>query len=415
MARKKDSQREHGTQERQLFAQGYGPDWILLAVTAGLLALGLMMVYSATSDLGYREYGSAAHFFKRQMLWLAIGTVGLVIAARIPYHLLMKFSIPMMAVTLSTLSILAFFREGRLLFDQSVSPVEMAKLATIVYIAHWLSSKADVLGKVPYGLLPFTIMVGVVTGLVVAQPDLSEALVIILVSVAMFFLAGADLLQFTIGILGGGAAFAFVITRLPHAMERLEPYLSELRDPLHSSNVQLSQGLVAMGSGGILGLGPGSGRMKYQWLPAAHTDSIFAIVGEELGLIGCLLLIGLFALLAYRGLRIALLAPDAFGRLLAAGVTCWITFQALINMAVVTGTIPFTGIALPFISVGGSSLIMCMAGVGILLSVSRTIPEQSHLARQAYKTARVSGPDTRPGDIRARTVPGHDLAEQEPA
>jgi cell division protein FtsW len=406
MAQKTDSQRE----PRAWMGK---PDWILLAATTGLLAIGLMMVYSATSDLGYREYGSAAHFFKRQMLWLAIGAVALAIAARVPHYMLMKFSIPLMAVTLATLLILVFFREGRLLFDQSVSPVEMAKLATIVYIAHWLSSKSDVLSKVPYGLLPFTIMVGVVTGLVVAQPDLSEALVIILVSVAMFFLAGADLLQFTIGILGGGAAFAFVITRLPHAMERLAPYLSELRDPLHSSNLQLSQGLIALGSGGIFGLGPGSGRMKYQWLPAAHTDSIFAIIGEELGLIGCLLLIGLFVLLTVRGLRIASLAPDAFGRLLAAGITCWIAFQALINMAVVTGTIPFTGIALPFISVGGSSLIMCMAGVGILLSVSRTVPEQARLPGQAHMPSTRVEPVTRAPRTRAGAVPGHDLAEQE--
>jgi len=393
MAQQTDSRRQSHTR---------APDWTLLATTAGLLAIGLMMVYSSTSDLGYREYEGAAHFFKRQMLWLAIGTVGMVIAARVPHQLLMKFSIPMMALTLGTLMVLVFFREGRLLFEQSVSPVEMAKLATIVYIAHWLSSKADVLSKVPYGLLPFTIMVGVVTGLVVAQPDLSEALVIILVSVAMFFLAGADLLQFAIGIVGGTATFAFVITRLPHAMERLEPYLSELRDPLHSSNVQLSQGLIALGSGGFFGLGAGSGRMKYQWLPAAHTDSIFAIVGEELGLVGCLLLIGLFALLTYRGLRIASLAPDAFGRLLAAGITCWIAFQALINMAVVTGTIPFTGIALPFISVGGSSLIMCMAGVGILLSVSRTLPEHTRLHGPAQERA-------------ARAVQSRDLAEQESA
>lgn len=372
----------------------HAPDWVLLAAVAGLVAIGLMMVYSTTSDLGYREFGGAAFFFKRQLLWLAIGATGLAIAAHVPHQLLMKFSIPMMAVTLGTLLVLVFFREGRLLFERSVSPVEMAKLATIVYIAHWLSSRAGVLSQVPYGLLPFTIMVGVVTGLVVAQPDLSEALVIILVSVAMFFLAGADLLQFAIGIVGGTGAFAFVITKLPHAIKRLEPYLSELRDPLHSANTQLSQGLIALGSGGVFGLGPGTGRMKYQWLPAAHTDSIFAIVGEELGLVGCLLLIGLYALFVYRGLRIASLAPDGFGRLLAAGITCWIAFQALINMLVVTGTIPFTGIALPFISVGGSSLIMCLAGTGILLSVSRTVPESAHTPV-------------------ARGVPRRDLKEQE--
>ncbi len=347
------------------------PDWILLGTVAALVALGMMMVYSSTFDMGYRLKGDAAYYFKRQMIWLGIGAVAMLVAGRMHYRHWTKFSIPMMLGTLIMLTILAIMRQRRL-FNASVSPVEMAKLAVIVYIGHWLASRrVEQLRNLPVGMLPFTIIVGLVAGLVIVQPDISEAVVIILVSLAMFFLAGADLLQFFIGFLGGGAAFVLVITRISYAMERLRPYLSEWRDPLHSDNFQLIQGLIALGSGGLLGLGPGNGRMKYQWLPAAHTDSVFAIVGEELGLVGCLALIGLFALLAYRGFRIADRTADPFGRLLATGITCWITLQALINMAVVTGTIPFTGIALPFISAGGSSLVSCMLGVGILLSVSR--------------------------------------------
>jgi cell division protein FtsW len=227
------------------------------------------------------------------------------------------------------------------------------------------------LRRLPVGPLPFTIIVGLVAGLVIVQPDISEALVIVLVSMVMFFLAGADLLQFAIGLLGGGVAFAAVVSRIPYAMERLQPHFAEWQDPLNSANFQLRQGLIALGSGGILGLGPGNGRMKYQWLPAAHTDSIFAILGEELGLVGCLFLVGLFIVVVYRGFRIAQQAPDPFGRLLSIGITCWISIQALINMAVVTGTIPFTGIALPFVSLGGSSLVTCMVGIGILVSISR--------------------------------------------
>ncbi len=376
------------------------PDWILLCTTLAIVALGLMMVYSSTSDLGYRLYNDPAHYFRRQLLWLFVGLVGLFVAARLPHRYWMKFSIPIMAVTLLLLVILVVGKGGRLLIGESVSPVELAKLATVIYIGHWLSSRSERLSKVPYGLLPFTIMVGVISGLVMAQPDISEAVVIVLVAVVMFFLAGADLLQFAIGILGGGAAFIIVVTRLQHAMDRLKPFLSEMRDPLSSGNVQLTQGLLAIGNGGILGMGAGNGRMKYQWLPAAHTDSIFAIVGEELGLIGCLLLIGLFALLAYRGLFIAARAPDAFGRLLALGVTCWISFQALINMAVVTATIPFTGIALPFVSLGGSSLTTCLIGVGIMLSVSRTVNMEgvtSHEARgvrRRDRRARLSRSDS---------------------
>lgn len=375
------------------------PDWILLSATLALLAIGLMMVYSSSSDLGYRLYGDAAHFFKRQLMWLGIGLVAMFVTSQLHYRHWTKLSILVMASTLLMLLLLVLSEKGRQLIGESVSPVELAKLAVVIYIGHWLSSKGELLRRLPFGLLPFTIMVGLVAGLVMAQPDLSEALVIVLVSVAMFFLAGADLLQFLIGILGGGAAFAFVISRIPHAVNRLQPYLTEWRDPLHSGNLQLIQGLVAFGSGGLFGYGPGNGRAKYQWLPAAHTDSILGIAGEELGLLGCLFVVGLFAVLAYRGLRIAALAPDTFGQLLASGVTCWITFQALINMAVLTGTIPFTGIALPFMSVGGSSLVTCMIGVGIMLSISRTISAEGVSSREARGVrwrnggTRVSRPD----------------------
>lgn len=347
-------------------------DWIFLAAVAALLAIGLMMVYSSTFDMGYRLYGDPAFFFKRQLTWLAIGVMICIVVARMRYQHWMKLSLVIMIGALALLVVLVILGRGRHLLGNSISPAELAKLAIVIYISHWLVSKEELLGRLPYGLLPFTIIVGLVAGLVMAQPDLSEALVIVLMSVAMFFLAGADLLQFVIGIIGGSAAFAFVITRLPVAMERLQPYLLEWRNPLGSTNDQLKQGLIALGSGGVLGLGPGSGRMKYQWLPAAHTDSIFAVIGEELGLVGCVAVIALFALFAYRGFRIAEKAPDGFGRLLACGITCWIVFQAAINIAVVTGTMPFTGIVLPFISVGGSSLVTCLIGVGIMLSISRS-------------------------------------------
>jgi cell division protein FtsW len=349
------------------------PDWILLGATAALIALGMMMVYSSTFDLGYRLHDDATYFLKRQSIWLGIGTVAMFVASLLPYNYLTKVSIPIMAVTLLLLLILVVSDRGRLLIGQSVSPVELAKLAVVIYIGHWLSSKGEALRQLPYGLLPFTIMVGVIAGLVMAQPDISEALVIVLVAVVMFFLAGADVIQLIIGIGGGIGAFAFVISQLPPAIERLQPFVAEWKDPLASSNFQLRQGIIALGSGGLFGLGPGNGRMKYRWLPAAHTDSIFAMVGEELGLLGCLAFIALFALVVYRGLRIAHQSPDLFGGLLASGITCWIGFQALINLAVVTGTIPFTGIALPFTSLGGSSLVTCMVGIGIMLSISRTI------------------------------------------
>ena len=362
------------------------PDWILLGATAALLAIGMMMVYSASFDMSYREYGDAAYFVKRQMTWLAVGAVAMFVVTQFHYRHWTKFSVVLMLVTLGALALLAFTRE-RLLLEKSVSPVELAKLAVVIYIGHWLASKrVEQLRRLPVGPLPFSIIVGLVTGLVIVQPDLSEALLIVLISVVMFFMAGADLLQFAVGTLGGVAAFVVVVKNVRYAAERVEPHLSAWLDPLHSASYHLREGIVALSSGGLLGLGPGNGRMKYRWLPTPHTDSIFAIIGEEMGLVGCLFVLLLFAVIAYRGFRIAQQAPDSFGRMLAIGITTWICLQALINMGVVTGIIPFAGTALPFISVGGSSLLTCMIGIGIMLSVSRAV--EGARVRPRGKTAR---------------------------
>jgi len=350
------------------------PDWVLAGTVLALLAVGLMMVYSSTFGMGYRNYNDGSYYFDRQMIWFGIGMIALVGTTLVDYRHLTKISIIGLLVCIGLLVAVVIMNHGngRHLIGDSVSPVELAKLAVIIYIAHWLASKkADQLRALPVGLLPFTIIVGIVSGLVMAQPDLSEAIVIVLVAVAMFFLAGADLIQFAVGFVGGVGAFVLVVRNMQNALARLQPFWESWRDPLTSSNTQMRQGIIAMGSGGIFGLGPGNGRMSHQWLAAAYTDSIFAIVGEELGLLGSLLLILLFALFAYKGFQLVRRTRDPFGRLLAAGITCWISFQTLINLAVVTNTIPFTGIALPFVSLGGSSLICCMAGAGILLSISR--------------------------------------------
>ncbi len=347
------------------------PDWILLGATAALCAIGLMMVYSASFDLSFREWGDPAHYLKAQLSWMGIGAVAILTLSQIHYRHLTKISIPLMLGTLGLLGALAITRE-RQLFSTSVSLGELAKLTAVIYMGHWLASKrVEQLRKLPVGPLPFTIIVGILAGLVMIQPDLSEALVIVIIAFAMFFVAGADVWQFLIGGLGGAAAFGLVVSKMPYAMQRLEPHLQEWKNPLGGTNFQLQQGLIAMGSGGFLGFGPGNGRAKYQWLPAPHTDSIFAILGEELGFIGCIAVLGLFALIAYRGFLLAFRARDPFGRMLAIGITTWITTQALFNVAVITGTIPYTGIALPFVSYGGSSLVTCLTGIGIMTSVSR--------------------------------------------
>jgi len=233
-------------------------------------------------------------------------------------------------------------------------------------------------------LIPFAILIGAVAALIVSQPDISTAIIIVLTAVVMFFIAGADVLQLLIGFAFGSAAFALLISRSPHAWDRVSGYLSTLNDPYTGSSYQVREALAALGLGGLTGQGLGMGTQKLNALPLPHTDTIFAVLGEELGLMGTMLVIALFAALAYRGFKIALEAPDSFGAVLAAGVTFSLLFQALINIAVVTATLPFTGIPLPFISYGGSSMLVSMASVGVLMGVSRGKSKKESRRRARY-------------------------------
>jgi cell division protein FtsW len=219
-------------------------------------------------------------------------------------------------------------------------------------------------------LVPFAVLIGGVAGLVVMQPDVSTATLIVLTALAMFFFAGADIFQLAVGGVVGSVTFIALVNNLPHARQRIDEYLMIHRDP-RLVGYHMQQVLMALGRGGLFGVGLGQGQQKLGYLPAPHTDSIFAVLGEEMGLVGCLAVILLFSFLAARGFKIAMNAPDPFAALLACGVTCWLTFQALINMAVMTGLVPFTGVALPFISSGGSAMVASSAGVGLLLSISR--------------------------------------------
>ncbi len=385
-------------------------DYQLIIAVAALLIVGLMMIYSATFALGYQLHGQPTYYFIRQMLWMALGLLTMIVAARIEYHTWRRFSIPIMAVTmLLLLLVLAIgderFGGQRWLFNGSIQPSELSKLAIIIYIADWLSSKGEQIRKVSYGLIPFAILIGIITGLIVLQRDLGTATLIAATAIAMFFIAGGSLWQIGVSAILGAGTLYLLITRSPYRMARLTAFLDPLNaDPL-GEGYQIRQILIALGSGGLTGLGLGASRQKFGYIPASHTDGIFAILGEELGLIGALVVIGLFAYLGYRGFRIALNARDTFGTVLAAGITSSLILQALVNVGVVTASLPFTGIPLPFISFGGSSLVVSMASVGLLLSVSRrTTPEElqeekargevDHLRRRNRRT-RVSGSDRR--------------------
>jgi cell division protein FtsW len=351
------------------------PDYVLVLAVVGLIIVGLMMVYSATFDWSYQEYGSSFHVASRQFLWVGLGMVGLVVVASVPYDRWRQLAVPVMGVTLLLLILVLFVGEERFgarrtFLNGSIQPGELAKLAMVVYVAAWLASKGDQIRDVTYGLVPFAVLIGVVAGLIVMQPDVSTAVLIVLTALAMFFFAGADIFQLAVGGAISVITFLVLINQLPYAKQRLLDWMEVWGDPTRVG-YHIQQALIALGSGGPFGVGLGQGQQKIGYLPTPHTDSIFAVLGEEMGLVGCLVVVGLFVLLACRGFKVALGASDAFSALLACGVTCWLTFQALANIAVMTGLVPFTGIALPFISSGGSAMVISLVGVGLLLSISR--------------------------------------------
>ncbi len=368
-------------QERRLSIAVPRVDYVFLVIILALLAIGLMMIFSVTfaPSVGQGDANPQADFVK-QLGFAAAGLALMFVLMRIDYRVWGKYAIPLMAVTIGLLVLVLFMPPingaRRWLFPSalgaSVQPGEIAKLTVIIYMAKWLSSKGDKLRVVTYGLLPFAIFVGVVTGLIMRQPNLSTAIIIGLCAMAMFFIAGADLVQYVLLLLAGGITVVVVIMNTEYQLDRL---LMFLQDPFKSQETyQIAEVLIALGSGQLFGRGLGVGTFKFGYVPAPYTDSIFALLGEELGLIGTWGVLALYLLLVYRGFRIAAKAADPFGQVLAAGLTFWLIFQAFVNIGVVTASIPFTGVPLPFISSGGSALIAVFAAVGVLLNISRGEP-----------------------------------------
>lgn len=349
--------------------------WLALAIVS-LIVFGLLVIYSTTFDLGKVYKGDSGYYIQRQVQALAVGLVGLVLIMQVDYHIFTRLSLPLMVGTLLLLLFVLLF--GRVIFGASRSlsasgsfqPSELAKLVMILYIAHWIYSKGDRIKMISYGLVPFAVITAVVCALIVMQPNLSVAILVALISFTMFFVAGADAKQVILALAIAIPAFGILMILLPHAAERLSNFNASLHDP-SLAHWQTQQALIALARGGAFGVGLGQSVQKFSALPAAHTDGPFAILGEELGLLGTLTAVFLFALFAWRGFRTATKARDTYGFLLAIGVTVWISYQALINMAVIVNVIPFTGMPMPFLSYGGSSIVSTLVGMGLLLNISR--------------------------------------------
>jgi cell division protein FtsW len=350
----------------------------LLGVVLALCGFGLVMVFSASEVLGDVLHSQPEYFFLHQILWLCLGAVLGLAALGLDYHRLRGWAPMLAAVTIVLLLLvvvphIGVVRNGARRWlgigNYTVQPAELAKMTGIIYLARWLEKSGPRLRSVRQGLLPFLLMVGGMVGLVLLEKDLGTAMVLSVIAISMYLVAGAPWTHLVAtGGVSGGLLWALVMLE-PYRAQRMFSFLNPWADSLNTG-FQSVQSALALGSGGIWGVGLGNSVQKYQWLPAAHTDFIFAIIGEELGLIGTLAVLGAFCFLAFRGYRAALRSPDAFGLLLATGITSWLTFEAFINMAAVTLTLPTTGIPLPFVSFGGSALSVALGAVGLLLNIS---------------------------------------------
>lgn len=361
------------------------PDYVLMAVAAALSAIGILMVYSSGGHSAALE-GSVFDAVSEQLGWGLLGGLVLFLVMRIDYRYWRSFSILGIVVSIVLLVLVIgpsippllqpvdangatrWLRIGGL---PSFQPTEVAKIALVIFLAHWLSLKGKTVGSFRGGLVPFVLLISVFSGLILLEPDLGTTGVLVLTAFTMFFVAGGSIWQLMLMVPLGLAAVAGVVLVKPYMLQRVVIFMDPFADAA-DAGYQTVRGIYSLAYGGITGKGLGVSQQPAGLsVPAAENDFIFAVVGQEFGYLGGLIVIGLFLTLAWRGMRVAMNAPDTFGGLMALGITAWLTFQALINIAVVVSLIPMTGMPLPFLSKGGTSLVVVLAAVGILLSISR--------------------------------------------
>ncbi len=353
---------------------------VLLLVPAAVLTLvGVIEVFSASSVYAFTTYDNSFWFFERQALYAVVGVATLFLTARMRYSAWRRLSVPFLAISVALLFVALHPASGTSAYGASrwialgpftLQPSEFAKLAVIAFAASVLSRKGTRLDDWLHVALPLGPVVLLVAGIVLLQRDLGTTVVLVGTVLLMLFVAGVRMKYLAVTGLAAVAGTAYLIAGTAYRRARLLAFVNPWKDP-RFTGYQLIQGLIALGSGGWFGVGLGASRQKWQYLPNAHTDFIFAVLGEELGLLGELAVLVLFGVMIYAGIRIAMRAPDPFGRLLAAGITSWIGLQAVVNLGAVTGLLPITGVPLPFVSFGGSALIITLAAVGVLTSIAR--------------------------------------------
>lgn len=355
------------------------PDTVLFAVVATLVGIGLVMVFSASSATAFAEHGDIAYYVKRQLIWLGVGLVASFFVYRMDL-LVLKRAAPYLLVASIAGLLLVFVPHVGMAVNGgrrwvgfsalSLQPSEFAKLALIVYLAAVLSARGERITSLARGLFPLCLPVGLMAVLVLKEPDMGTASLIVFTAFAMFFAAGARVLHL-VAILCATVPFAVLtVVASPYRRARVFAFMDPWKDP-QNTGFHIVQSLLALGSGGVFGVGLGASRAKFFYLPEQYTDFIFSVLGEELGLIGALVVVVLFVTFTYRAVRIAIAAPERFGFFIAIGCAAMIAIQAFINIGVVTSSWPVTGVPLPFISFGGSSLVVNLIAVALIANAGR--------------------------------------------
>jgi len=352
---------------------------LLVATIAVLNVIGVVMVLSASSVLSLTTYGSAWYFFERQLVWTVIGIIGFVIALRIDYRRWRDWVRPMLFLTTAMLVLVLIPQVGIYVSGSRrwlgigawrFQPTELAKFTLVLFAADLLTRREHELFDWRRSLRPVLVVVLALGGLVFVEPDLDSTILIGVIAIAVLVAAGVRLRHLATISVAGLTVTTILALSAPYRRARLFTFLHPTADAANGG-YQIVQSLIALGSGGVAGVGLGAGRSKWLFLPNAHTDFIFAVIGEELGLVGTLTVLGLFVAFAVLGIRTALRAPDRFGMLLATGITMWVVAQAAVNIGGVVGLLPVSGVPLPFVSFGGSALVFTMIAAGVLANVAR--------------------------------------------
>lgn len=353
-------------------------DVFIFLTVMSLLAIGIIMVFSASAVGAFHKGQDPYAVLRRQLIWAGLGILAMIAMMNFNYRRLRRLTWVLFPISVGLLILVLFvardikgsLRWIPLFGDVSIQPSEIAKFSCVLFLAFWLSELKEGVKSFLAGVFIPLVLIGLVCGLIMLEPDLGTTIVIFGSTMLILFVAGARKFHLTLVMLAGAAAGFVLAVSEPYRRQRLISFLNPYADRT-GSGWQIIQSLYALGSGGLFGLGLGRGRQKFSYLPEPHTDFIFSSLGEELGFIGAILVLLLFFFLAWRGLRVAMESRDLFGSLLAAGITSMIVFQAILNIGVVTSSLPVTGVPLPLISSGGSSLIITLASVGVLLNISR--------------------------------------------